>query len=96
MRKKTRTIRVYKSYSFIDKDPVIDELRTAVADHGASYEQIYADSGVTVTTLKSWFHGRTRRPQFCTVQAVAHVIGCDLVLQKQYKPAILIRRAETK
>ncbi|PWT75876.1 MAG: hypothetical protein C5B60_04710 [Chloroflexi bacterium] len=75
---KIRTIRVYKSYNFRDKDPVIDQLRTAVADSGASYEDIQADSGVTTQTLKAWFHGGTRRPQFCTVQAVARVIGYDL------------------
>jgi hypothetical protein len=35
----------YKSYSFVDKDPIIDEVRTIVQASGVSYRQIEEESG---------------------------------------------------
>ena len=65
----------YKSYVFVDKDPVIDALRTAVSDAKASYAELHAGSGVSPATIRNWFHGETRRPQFATVAAVARTLG---------------------
>ena len=76
------SLKLYKSYNFRTKDPAIDLLRTAIADTGVSYARIERDSGVTTTTLRNWFHGKTRRPQHATVMAVARAIGYDFVLTK--------------
>lgn len=73
-RKKRGFIR-YKSYMFTDKDPVIDALRTAVSESQMSYREITNDGGPSVATLRNWFAGATRRPQFSTVAATARTIG---------------------
>jgi len=70
-----RTIRVYKSYNFVNKDPIIDVIRTVVEDEEKSYNQVSAGSGVSTQTLRNWFLGKTRRPQFCTIAAVARCCG---------------------
>jgi transcriptional regulator with XRE-family HTH domain len=77
-----RTINAYKSYSFKDKDPVIDRLRTIIQDESVSYAEIHAMSGVTQTTLWNWFSGSTKRPQFATVMAVARSLGYDMQIVK--------------
>lgn len=68
----------YKSYNFIGKDPIIDEIRTIVQDHGASYKDIHEHSGVSTTTLSSWFTGPTRKPQSATINAVLRSMGWKL------------------
>jgi DNA-binding phage protein len=74
------TYKLYTSYSFIEKDPIIDKLRTVVSDQHAKYSTIEKDSGVSSTTLHNWFKGDTKRPQFATVMAVARALGHDLEL----------------
>ena len=68
----------YRTYRFIDKDPVIDKLRTAQQDAKESYKKISDGSGVAAGTLGRWFGGHTRKPQFCTVAAVANYLGVSL------------------
>ena len=70
---------IYKSYSFIDKDPIIDEVRTMIQDSGANYKWIEEHSGVTSTTLYNWFGGKTKKPQAATINAVARALGYKLV-----------------
>lgn len=71
---------VYRTYSFADKDPMIDKIRTVVGDSGLKYSQINARSDVTTQTLRNWFHGGTKRPQFATLNAVAISLGHELQL----------------
>lgn len=68
----------YKSYSFIDKDPIIDEVRGVFDASGATYKSIEADSGVTYQTMRNWFEGKTRRPQAATINAVLRALGKKL------------------
>jgi hypothetical protein len=68
----------YKSYNFIGKDPIIDEIRTIVQDHGASYKDIHEHSGVSTGTLSAWFHGATKKPQSATINAVLRSMGWKL------------------
>lgn len=79
--KKRGHLRPYATYMFRDKDPVIDIMRTMVADAGVKHRTIRDNSGVSTTTLRNWFYGKTRRPQFATVQAVAHSLGRSFVAQ---------------
>jgi hypothetical protein len=69
--------KLYHSYVFRDKDPVIDYLRTAKAKAGVTDGKIASDSGVSHGTLRNWFVGKTRRPQFATIVAAARGIGPD-------------------
>ena len=66
---------LYRSYSFKNKDPVIDRVRTIVADEGLKYGEIHLISGVSATTLKNWFEGETRKPQYATIAAVTSSLG---------------------
>lgn len=68
----------YKSYNFIGKDPLIDEIRTVYQDSGVNYKWIEDESGVTSQTLKNWFGGVTRRPQAATANAVLRCLGFKL------------------
>jgi hypothetical protein len=79
------TLRLYRSYNFIDKDPAIDRLRTMVQDEGLKYHEIQILSGVAETTMRNWFHGDTRMPQHATMAAVASALGYDWELVKKKK-----------
>jgi transcriptional regulator with XRE-family HTH domain len=68
----------YKSYSFVDKDPIIDEVRGVFDASGATYKSIEEDSGVTYQTMRNWFEGKTRRPQAATINAVLRALGKKL------------------
>jgi len=74
MHKPARTLRVYASYNFIDKDPVIDYARTRVYANGGP-SKVAKQSNVAPQTLYNWFHKRTKRPQFATVAAVLLACG---------------------
>lgn len=78
MAKKKRSIIVYRSYNFINKDPAIDVVRTMVQQSYKSYSKIHDNGGPTPTTLYNWFDGKTRRPQFCTLIAAARAVGGDV------------------
>jgi transcriptional regulator with XRE-family HTH domain len=71
-------LKLYKSYNFTDKDPIIDKM--SVICKGTAYRDIEARSGVSTSTLYNWFHGKTQRPQFATVAAVARCLGYDVRL----------------
>jgi hypothetical protein len=65
----------YKSYLFIDKDPVIDALRGEISIQKIKLKQIADNGGPTYSTLHNWFSGNTRRPQFATVMATVRTLG---------------------
>lgn len=74
-----RGLKLYKSYSFKEKDPIIDVVRTIVEDSGRTVARISAGSGVSTTAIHGWFGGATKRPQFATVNAVVKTCGKELV-----------------
>ena len=85
--RKTGTMKLYKSYVFRNKDPVIDELRTMVADaYGRTgykaYQQIEADGGPSITCMTNWFEGDTKRPQSASVEAAGRALGFKRVWVK--------------
>jgi len=57
-------------------------LHSAFEDAGISLAKIADRSGVCLTTLNNWFDGKTKRPQYATVRAVARAIGYDVGLIK--------------
>ena len=80
----------YKSYNFIDKDPMIDEIRTIVERSGASYKWVNGESGVSTQTLNKWFDGSTRRPQAATMNAVLRALGYKLGVVEDHKVVVPI------
>jgi hypothetical protein len=66
-------------YRFIDKDPVIDVIRTAFQKKGnLSHEQILRvsyDSGVSASAIEAWLFGDTRRPQSLSTRFVLETLG---------------------
>lgn len=70
-------VRVLRTYRWIDKDPVVDELRTMVNDEGLSKRlNIVADlASLARTTVHNLFKGETKRPQNATVMAIVTSLG---------------------
>ena len=78
-------MRLYKTYSFRDKDPVIDEARTlvqSVGDAGKSSKHFgkvvrtaCLKAGLSPTTADGWFRGKTRRPQSASLEAFGRALG---------------------
>jgi transcriptional regulator with XRE-family HTH domain len=84
-RARRSVLQAYKSYNFVDKDPIIYRMEQAIKDSGASYREIEQASGVTSQTLHAWFYGKTKRPQFATLNAVARAIGLELDIVRRAK-----------
>jgi transcriptional regulator with XRE-family HTH domain len=78
----------YKSYSFVDKDPMIDQVRTIILDSHDTYKAIAEASGVTENTIRNWLDGATRKPQAATFNAVLRALGYKLTIR-------LLAEAET-
>jgi hypothetical protein len=78
----------YKSYNFIDKDPMIDEIRTIVDRSGASYKWINEESSVSTQTIAKWFDGSTKRPQAATMNAVLRSLGYKLGVVEDHKVVV--------
>lgn len=71
-------LRLDKSYNFVDKRPVIDQLRTLVG--GDDWKEV-ADAGhVGRTTIYNWFMGKTISPRVLTVNKVLEHYGKCLVI----------------
>ena len=70
-------VRVYRTYNYVDKNPVIDKVRTLVQDEGLIKKLgvVHELSGVSTSTLDNWFNGTTRSPQHATIAAVITSLG---------------------
>ncbi|RPH76017.1 XRE family transcriptional regulator [bacterium] len=78
--KKKSRLPLYSAYVFRgdEKDPIIDTVHTWLDDAGLNYAQASERSGVSASTLYQWIEGKTKRPQFCTVAAVAGALDMEL------------------
>lgn len=69
-------VQIYRTYRWIDKDPIIDAVRTVVkSEEKLKNNMVHEISGVSTTTLDNWFDGSTRRPQNSTITAVTSALG---------------------
>lgn len=68
-------VKIYRTYRFIDKDPIIDAVRTCIQDEKLKYHQVGQLSGVSDGTVKNWLEGETRRPTNITLTAVTSALG---------------------
>jgi transcriptional regulator with XRE-family HTH domain len=89
-KKKFNGVRVYKTYYFRpgSQDPIVDALRTVLKDEAAARgtsikalaNRACDLSGVSRSTKGNWLAGKTRRPQFATLNAFARAIDHELTL----------------
>lgn len=94
-------------YRFIDKDPVIDVIRTEAQRYGnLSHDQLSKlslESGVSISTLWNWFNGDTRRPQSLSTRFVLQALGVDIkyvrgdgTTIRQHPPQMISKAAQEK
>ncbi len=72
-----RTIKVYDTYSFKTKDPIIDEMRTAWQASNKKISTLASTSGVSYGTIQAWFGGKTRSPQTASASAFMGALGYE-------------------
>jgi hypothetical protein len=79
-------MRLYKSYMFTNKDPVIDEMRTLMqAQYGngkidtKAMQDVEDEGGPVANTMYNWFYGKTKRPQNASIEAAGRAIGMKRV-----------------
>lgn len=72
----------YSSYQFRkdEQDPIVDKIRTIFEDHGKSIGDLAHGSGISNSTIRNWFSGKTKRPQFATAAAAVRTMGYDFIL----------------
>lgn len=82
-------VRVYKSYRFKDKEPVIDMTRTLFEDvfnrrvDNKMLGEIERNGGPTAACMRGWFFGSTKRPKNETVEASGRALGYQRVWVKK-------------
>lgn len=81
-------MRLYSSYMFRNKDPAIDEIRTVMQQHfhknnlaAEDYKAVEEQGGPSAGCVKSWFEGKTKRPQNATLEAAGRALGFERVWQ---------------
>jgi len=71
----------YRCYNYVNKNPVIDKVRTVLQDEGVYSKKkrgmLHALSGVSVSTYDGWFEGNTKNPQHATIAATLASIGYE-------------------
>lgn len=79
--------KILRPYHFIDKDPVIDEVRTVIQDEGLIKKLgIVADlSSLAYSTIDGWLNGDTKRPQNASIMAVMISLGYERRWEKSRK-----------
>lgn len=69
-------------YRFVDKDPVIDVIRTEMQRYGSlNHEQLARvsyESGVSESTIRNWLFGDTRRPWSLSTRFVLEALGVKI------------------
>lgn len=77
-------------YRFLkdEKDPIIDILRTEAQDQfgelrGEVLNEIAAQAGISVSTLRAWWFGDTHRPQNITCRLVLQALHCRVKIIRQ-------------
>jgi transcriptional regulator with XRE-family HTH domain len=68
-------LKVYKSYNFRDKNPVVDVLRTAMRKLGWNHKRLSDETGISRTTIKAIFSGPTKDPRHGTICRLAIALG---------------------
>jgi hypothetical protein len=75
-----------RSVNFVEKDPQIDVWRTIYQKERIREVDLAALAGLSVSTVKNMFGGKTRRPQFVTYQKLASATGHKYALTRDDPP----------
>jgi hypothetical protein len=70
-------MKIYDTYLFRDKDPIVDEMRTAWQRSNKKISTLAVTSGVSYGTIQNWFQGKTRSPQTATASAFMGAMGYE-------------------
>jgi hypothetical protein len=74
-------LKLYRTYRYMDKNPVIDKVRTVLQDEGLyskkQRKMLHQISGVAEATFEGWFEGDTRDPRHATIMATLTSIGYE-------------------
>lgn len=91
-------------YRFIEKDPVIDVIRTEAQRYGnlgpEQLNKLAYDAGISPTTLRNWFSGDTKRPLSLTTRFVLEALDVKIQYVRgngttiRQSPPQLISKAE--
>lgn len=79
---------IYKSYVFKDKEPVIDMTRTLLEDvygeriNNKMLAEVSKNGGPTVSCMRAWFFGDTKRPSNVTIEAAGRALGYERIWRK--------------
>lgn len=70
--------RLGTDYRLVDKDPVIDQMRSLISHSDASYKKLADQASISPSTISAWFRGTTKRPQVPTVRRFCQAVGARL------------------
>lgn len=75
-------MKLYKTYEFRGQDPVVREVLALVTHSGMTKAELARQTNVASSTVAGWRKGKTKRPQFATLQAVARSCGSTFRLTR--------------
>jgi transcriptional regulator with XRE-family HTH domain len=77
-----------RSYNFVDKDPEIDKFRTLFQQERKLFREtdLAVLAGLSVSTVKNMFGGKTARPQHATFAKMAAAMGFEYGLHREQAP----------
>jgi hypothetical protein len=73
-------LKLHRSYNFVTKHSIIDEMRTAIEDSGEPIEHIAHSAEMSRHTLYAWLNGKTKRPYSTSIEKVARALGKRITL----------------
>lgn len=87
-------MKLYKSYNWKTKDPIIDAIFTGLDDSGMTINELALSSNVAKSTIINW-RKKTRSPKFMTSAAAIRAMGADgIMFGSDGRPRIVgIRKA---
>lgn len=89
-----------RSYNFVDKDPECDRFRTLYQKQHIKESDLAVLAGLSATTVKNMFGGKTRKPQHTTFAkmagAMGHEYGLQLVKTPDYAAEIPVAKQQYK
>ena len=80
------TMWLRRSYNFIDKDPECDVFRTLYQKEHIKESDLAVLAGLSASTVKNMFGGKTRKPQHATFAKMAGAMGYKYGLQRDDAP----------
>lgn len=86
-----------RDYRFIDKDPVVDLLRTLLEGRlpRGTINRLAADAHLSPGTIMKLFYGDTKRPQNFTVDNLLRAMGYERQLVR-FETRVIVNNGEAK